>query len=203
MLKSIVPGGLEAITQSISEGISNELFTVHFILHHSLYRLGDLLSTGDEYRLEIRSVNTYLLILPGEGFCPSVMDVDGIPRVCGNPADAGYCDFHRDAIERLGPYPVADGLREYYLNPANLHTTHTDALRSMADSLWETQEITLDHAFEVLELKIDSGLAALETRYRRKLKQNHPDTGGDTETCLLLQKAYRRLKKFYTLRKSI
>jgi hypothetical protein len=130
-----------------------ELFRVHFLLFHHLYRLRAYLEREELGTLEIHCLGLRLL-----------------PRVgpCANP----------DRLP-LGPDPLA----EYYLDLDNLSQTTGEDVEELLRTFWKRYRVygRKEEALAVLGLGPKATGLEIRRRYRELSRVHHPDAGGDPE----------------------
>lgn len=106
---------------------------------------------------------------------------------------------------RLQPYrpgegalpEPADPLRDYYLDPGNLHGTSAADVDEMLGRFWARMQglERRDEALRVLGLDADAGYEQARERYRRLAMEHHPDRGGDTRRLQEINAAMEALAR--------
>ena len=93
-----------------------------------------------------------------------------------------------------------DVLREYYLNPDNLHGVDIAEAEDMLVRFWErfAANEELHEALAVLGLKAPVDYDTVKRRYRMLTMQHHPDRGGSKEKLQQINAAMETLQKIYT-----
>ncbi len=131
-----------------------ELFRVHFLLFHHLYRLRASLETAGLGSLEIHCLR--IRTLPLQGPAPNP---ENLPR-------------------------APDPLAEYYLDLENLSRTTREDVEEMLRWFWRRYRAQghEQEALEVLGLSSGATAGEVRRRYRTLVLRHHPDRGGDPET---------------------
>lgn len=143
-----------------------EMFRVHFLLFHHLYRLRRELEQQYQGSLEIHCLRICLQPLAGAQPNP-----ENLP---------------------LAPDPVA----EYYLNDSNLAGTSKDDVRRLLRWFWKRFRVHGRREAALAELDLGPKASADEVRrrYRRLVRAHHPDLGGDPERFRRLLEAVEVLR---------
>ena len=130
-----------------------ELFRVHFLLFHHLYRLRRWMEASGRGSLEIHCLR--VRIVPLQGPPP-------------NPGDLPA---------------ARDPLASYYLDLENLARTSRDDVREMIRWFWRTFRVhgRRDEALAVLGLGPGATRGQVRRRYRELVRAHHPDRGGDPD----------------------
>ena len=128
------------------------LYRSHFLLFHCLYRLQAALFRERGEWLEIHCLRITLHPAP-----PA--------------ANADSANLR-----------VADPLRAYYLDLANLEEVDAAQVEALLSAFWRrlaTPDSRRLQALDVLGLDPSASRAEIKRRYRRLAQHNHPDRGGD------------------------
>lgn len=92
-----------------------------------------------------------------------------------------------------------DGVRDYYLDLNNLHSTTHDDVNSLLNTFWQ-RYLAQDgktQALLVLGLDATADFPIAKKRYRQLVQQYHPDKGGDTGYFQTLQAAITTLERCF------
>lgn len=152
----------------------SQLFPVHFLLFHSLYRLRDLLAKQGE-RLSISPLAIRL-------DTPSVVAGHGLP---------GETDALRDFYLDLSQYELSD-------------VTIRQMMDDFWTGQWGNQpaDAELTGAAETLGLdSIPEHFEPVKQRFRRAVMQAHPDRGGDTQKIQELNEAFALFRSHFQAKK--
>ncbi len=169
-----------------------ELFRRHFELYHALYSIQDRVPARG-LKLHIGLARVELHELPPDRECRYFDS-----GFCRAPSGGdGYCDLHRDLMRRreeAGALGRAS-LKTYYLDRSNLETMDGTRLEMMMQGVYRyaSSYDEVEDARRTLGLDRDFSIDRLRRRFRYLSKQEHPDSGGDSERFNRIQKAYRRL----------
>jgi hypothetical protein len=146
------------------------LFQSHFIVFNALYQLQDTWIQNKTGQLQIH--------------CSCI---------CHTPWDTTQNQLIRQ-----------DKLRAYYLDWANLSDTDQSQVEALLDSFWmafsgmpsldQDNNMPLQQALELLNLRTPYTSQQLKQQYRKLLHKHHPDKGGDNGQTVQLHNAYQRLK---------
>lgn len=148
-------------------GLDNlELFRVHFLLFHHLYRLRRCLERERLGTLEIHCLGIRLL-----------PPLAGVP----NPEQLP-----------LGPDPLA----EYYLELKNLSETTSEDVDELLHTFWRAYRVydRKEEALAILGLGPKASGLEIRRRYRELTRQHHPDVGGDPEVFCRITEAMEVLR---------
>lgn len=145
-----------------------ELFRVHFLLFHHLYRLRRRLEREGSASLEIHCLCIRLGPPPPPGRNP----------------------------EALPSAP--DPLAAYYLDLDQLRLTTSEDVQALLRSFWRRMKVygREGEAREVLGLGPRATALEVRQRYRELARRHHPDAGGDPEHFLRLSEAMEVLRAF-------
>lgn len=145
-------------------------FQKHFLTMHALYRLQSRLA-GINIRLYI---NPVAILLPRREFDISTLQI-------------------------TAPDTEAE-LREYYLDLNHLAAVNETSAADMLNGMWRQYDTWQkpEDAYGALGLPQGADWRAVQSAYRRKASQCHPDKGGSSQDFQLLRSAYESLK--HTLR---
>lgn len=146
-------------------------FQTHFLTMHALYRLQQKLEDS-RHRLQIRPDAIYI-------------------RNLDDP-DAAIPSEEEESTE------VSDdtALREYYLDLGQLRL-YNGTVASSVDELQRRHTCKQQHgdSYAALELNSGANWAAVQSAYRQKAVQYHPDKGGSAQDFQRVREAYQDLKR--------
>lgn len=150
-----------------------ELFRVHFMLFHLLYRLRDRLRADGDGDLAIHVLAISFLDGKGGVAVPSE----------GDEASSGLAEH--------------DGLRAYYLDLEGAEGTSAEEVRSLLATFWERLAGLegRDEALARLGLSDPVDRATVERRYRELAMRHHPDRGGDGQRLVEITEAMALLRR--------
>lgn len=151
-------------------------FQKHFLTMHALYRLQEAVSNEDT-RLEISPDWIFL-------------------RDLSNP-DALKIEHQDDNVVARGEMDETEKvLRKYYLDlnqlkiyNGSISTSPDDYARRYSSSQQNKE------AYEALNLSTDASWMAVQSAYRQRTVQCHPDKGGNAQEFQRVQDAYQDLKR--------
>ncbi len=186
--------------------INAELFRVHFILYHHLYKLEQKLRIEKrDYRIFIKNIWIYCFEYPPPQRC-SYLDETNV-QFCNKPAlnQSGRCIPHyalEEMIRLKGEVEPQD-IRAFYLNRDNINSIDEKSLEHMLKDTFRGVQYFLKHydeideALEFMSLDMDFSLSRLKHRYRFLSKKYHPDLNAKNEFLFKkLTRAYRVLFNF-------
>ena len=94
-----------------------------------------------------------------------------------------------------------DPLRDYYLDPRQLHSTSAQDVEQLLASFWARLQSGDEQraALELFELSAQPlpDLARIKHRYRQLVSQHHPDRGGSTSRLQSINLAFEILQRYY------
>ena len=166
------------LLRSLTLKHNHELFQLHFLVFHSLYRLKDKwLKTG----------KGELLI---------------------SPLKIGFLhdnDLNKIAIEKYtdrNRVSNVDKLAEYYLNLDHLTETSTKEVDQLILCFWkEFYQPTAHHdALTLLNLFPPVSYSDIKKQYKRLVSKYHPDRGGSTEKIQQINQAMATLANIYKVK---
>ncbi|GAB4262227.1 DNA-J related domain-containing protein [Deferrisoma sp.] len=144
-----------------------ELFRVHFLLFHHLYRLRRALERASRGSLEIHVLRIRLLPLQAAARNPA-----GLPA-------------------------APDPLETYYLDLTHLARTGEEDVREMLRWFWKQFRVYHrgEEALAALGLGPQAGPAEVRRRFRALAREHHPDAGGDPERFREITRAMAVLRE--------
>lgn len=148
-------------------------FQTHFLTMHALYRLQDKLS-GSRMQLEISPDAIYM------------RDLD-------DPEDAAALPEQEEPREKD---EAAEVLRGYYLDLSKLRI-YNGTVASSEDDYKRRHRSWHDHkdSYATLDLNAGANWSAVQSAYRQKAVQHHPDKGGCAQDFQRVRDAYQDLKR--------
>ena len=164
-LAGAFPDSVFAIPGALREPL--QLFQLHFLLFHGLYRLSDALVDS---RRELLIEALCIRLQPRQVAGPAVQ--------LNDPLRSYYLDWNQwletsaDDVTRL--------LDDFW---RSRHEPVTDA-----QVRW---------ARDILGVTAEAGMATIKRCYRRLMMQHHPDRGGDTARGVEINEAYLILNRYY------
>ncbi|MCB1159618.1 MAG: DnaJ domain-containing protein [Leptospiraceae bacterium] len=142
-----------------------ELFQSHFLLFHILYHLDEILKEKKGLGIEIHCLKIKLYTIRQQ------------------QRDSSELEKH-------------DPLREYYKDLNHLRNTGRKEVNELLNSFWKKYLAfqKKEEALEVLDLHPAASEEEIKNRYRKLVKEHHPDKGGDSERIIEINKAMEILK---------
>lgn len=147
-------------------------FQKHFLTMHTLYRLQDMLKSTRQ-RLEISPSAIYIRNLDEINPAVPLHDID----------DGGSTD-------------ADEVLKEYYLDLSQLKT-HNGTIANSPDD-YRRQRCSRRQqreSYAALELNAGANWLAVQSAFRQKAVQYHPDKGGSAQDFQKVRDAYQDLKR--------
>lgn len=151
---------------------TEQLFQLHFLLFHALYKIQvKLISKGQGYLNISPLCIAYDVILPE----------------------------HENPQTNNKRIDVADPLADYYLNLDNLTNMSSDDIEQLIASFWSTLQSPDSHAsaLKILELEPPVTFSAIKQQYKRLASKHHPDKGGSTIVIQDINQAMATLSQHY------
>lgn len=147
-------------------------FQKHFLAMHTLYRLQDMLKSSRQ-RLEISPNAIY------------IRDLD-------DPNAAAPFD----KVEDESSTDPDEVLKDYYLDLSQLKT-HNGTIANSPDDYRRQHCSSRQHreSYAALELNTDASWLAVQSAFRQKAVQYHPDKGGSAQDFQKVRDAYQDLKR--------
>ena len=167
LMKALNQMGVDAFRSTAN---TLEMFRIHFLLFHHLYRLRDKLIQSGAQDLDIHTLHIGLKPLET---APSTDDADAL-------------------IE-------ADPHRSYYLDLSELEQTTQTDVETLLDSFWNAED-ALNHkqkSLDVLGLTESASFDEIKVSYKKLVMKHHPDRGGDAATFHEIKQAMEYLNKLY------
>ena len=122
-------------------------------------------------------------------------------------AETGYLQISAVNIQLLPLIPADDGhqitlnsdtnLRAYYLDWNNLYKTTPSDIEDLLKQFWSrfSGYQNLNESMQIIGVNPQISWDEMTQCYRRLLKQNHPDYGGDAEKFTAIREAYLNLDR--------
>lgn len=148
-----------------------ELYQMHFVLFHELYRLQSEYAQ-EGYYLHIHFMRTYLLPYPTVGHC-FYYNPDGY--FCKTKSSEAYCSFHR---EQIGEKALEDvSIKYFYLDEKNYESVSGEDAEDFIRGTWElmTTWDKVDEARRLLDLPSGFDKAMVRRKFKKLAKTFHPD----------------------------
>ncbi len=148
-----------------------QLYPVHFLLFHVLYRLRDMLAeTGESVCISPLSIRIEQ---------PVTGTTNGLP---------GTRDHLRDFYLDLSQYELPGDSVQQMMNDFWAGYRHT--VPDDTDTLHAARALGFD--------SVPDTFSTVKQAFRRRVMQAHPDRGGDTESIQLLNEAFATLKTHFS-----
>jgi|SRR5690554_90314 len=159
-----------ALIGSVNYHQPDQLYPVHFLLFHVLYRLRDQLAPGGESLL----ISPLRLVISKQ----QTVAGDGLPGE-EDKLRAFYLD-----------------LSQYHLSEATIHRMMDDFWRGHCRTRPDLPAVS-DAAETLGFTKLPEQFPPIKQRFRKLVMQAHPDRGGNTEAVQKLNEAFSVLKAHY------
>lgn len=189
MLKTAFPGikiiGMEAV----------ELYRHHFALFNFLYTLQKEYAEDRKY-LHVHFMRTGVFGYPPEDKCAYFDEIS--MSFCESPVADNFhhCPTHSrqlgdDKLESLS-------LKYFYLDGANFSKLDSVTAESLLNGSWEvlSSEFSLNDAYLAMGLSGHENIRTVKMRFRELCKKHHPDSGGDRDTFMNVNRSYRMIIKW-------
>jgi len=179
-----------------------ELYQHHFVLFHILYRLQETYSQQNQY-LRVHFMRIQLLYYPEAEHCRYFDDV--YQKFCCALCNQGelYCQFHKrllgeTELDRLS-------IRYFYLDTSNYYKLDEKTAELFIKGTWEilSNYDLYKESFKILGLSETNDIDRIKKRYRKLVKQYHPDKSGHSaEKFYPINNAYQLLMRIIPLMKT-
>jgi len=174
-------------------GFDAHLFTLHFSLFHSLYKLK--ISQGIKgYYLNISPLYLRIIKMPALNQCSYYNEKHGDYCLTDIEAAAHLCPFHYNYFRN---HPEPDFLTDFYINSENISSDPAVFDRiSRGVRLYASRKKETDAAAELFGL-LRPTAEKIKLRYHRLAREFHPDKRGTCEKMADINNAYNLLMEVY------
>jgi hypothetical protein len=187
---------------------SIQLYKIHFIIYHALYRLDEQGENNQHYRVYISPLKIELLF--SDSYTANPNADDSITETDSNSLNSLAKPSQHINDEKC--QTNIKSLKEYYLDWDNLAAETAESINTMLDDFWQQfndanigvsslskKEALAELGFKEQGVNKDDELdlpskIMLKQRYRQLSNMHHPDKGGCPETFKKINLAYRALR---------
>lgn len=152
-------------------GEALELYQLHFLLFHELYKLQREYADRNQY-LHIHFMRTYLLPYPSSRHC-AYYHPEG--HFCESETAETYCDFHKD---QMGDNALEDvSIKYFYLDEKNYDSIGGEEAEDFIRGIWELMKSwdRVEKSRAILGLPTGFDRAMVKRKFIQLAKTFHPD----------------------------
>lgn len=174
-------------------GFDSNIFTLHFSLFHSLYKLR--ISQGNKgLYLHISPMYLRIIKIPDYSQCSYYNEKQGKYCLAGTVENSHLCGFHYNYF-RIFAEP--DFLTDFYINSENINSDLEvfDKI-SRGIRIYASRKKETDAAAELFGLAHPTP-EKIKLRYHRLAMEFHPDKCGSVEKMIEINSAYTLLMQVY------
>lgn len=173
------------------------LFRNHFCLFHALYKIQEKLHSTKKH-LHINFMRIQIFDFPQEGQCQHFIDSE--QRFCAEKCNSNqiFCESHLAEFNKNRP---VDSLRFFYLDESNYDYFTPEIFQAFQKSSFEIirNYKTFQKSLDLMNLKDNTDLQELKSRFRSLAKKYHPDLSDFHRSKFIeINNAYHFLKKIYS-----
>lgn len=175
-------------------GFDSDLFTLHFSLFHSLYKLR--ISQGLKgFYLHISPMYLRIVKMPDHHQCSFYNEKQGEYCLGENDEGKHLCSFHYNYFRT---FPEPDFLTDFYINSENVNSDLEvfDKI-SRGIKIYASRKKETDAAAELFGLARPTP-EKIKMRYHRLAMEFHPDKCGKAEKMIEINSAYVLLMQVYS-----
>lgn len=182
---------------SMDGGLTDNLFSIHFSLFHSLYVLRQEKGLSGFY-CHLDPMRIRIIPMPSDGSCSHYFPEKG--TFCSLKAKySSYCDIHERQYAGIEMKLQWDPLLEFYINPENIKFGNSKILEKLMNgiAIYAFRRGEVEKALEFFEIEYPRK-AIINKRYRELALVYHPDkNGGDDSQMKDLNRFYSVLREVY------